>query len=137
MQKIFERSRHHWSFQPIQDPRVPPVPPNGHSIDAFVLARLKPNGLNFAKPADRQTLIRRLYHDLLGLKPSFPQVQAFIADRDPQAYANLVDDLLASPDSEKGGEGIGWTLPATRIPKDILRAGKAGRIPTLTLTAIG
>ena len=97
MQKIFERSRNHWAFQPIQEPRVPPVPPNGHSIDAFVLARLKANGLNFAKPADRQTLIRRLYHDLLGLKPSFPQVQAFIADRDPQAYANLVDDLLASP----------------------------------------
>ncbi len=97
MQKIFERSSNHWAFQPIQDPRVPPVLPNGHSIDAFVLARLKTNGLNFAKPADRQTLIRRLYHDLLGLKPSFPKIQAFIADRDPQAYANLVDELLASP----------------------------------------
>jgi len=97
MQKIFERSGNHWAFQPIQDPRIPPGPPKGHSIDAFVLARLKPNGLNLAKPANRQTIIRRLYHDLLGLKPSFLQVQAFLADQDPKAYANLVDELLASP----------------------------------------
>ncbi len=66
-------------------------------IDAFVLARLKKEGLTPSAPADRRTLIRRVYFDLTGLPPSPAQVNAFVADRSREAYVKLVDGLLASP----------------------------------------
>jgi hypothetical protein len=66
-------------------------------IDAFVLAALKRQNLSPSLEADRRTLIRRLYFDLLGLPPSYEEVEAFIGDEDPRAYERLVDRLLASP----------------------------------------
>ncbi len=84
-----------WSLQPI----VKAPPPSGatHPVDAFIRARLAAAGLRPAAPADARTLIRRLYFDLTGLPPTPEEIAAFAADRSPDAYARLVDRLLASP----------------------------------------
>jgi mono/diheme cytochrome c family protein len=66
-------------------------------IDAFILAGLEKRGLKPAPPADRRTLIRRAYYDLIGLPPTGAEVEAFVADPAPDAYERLVDRLLASP----------------------------------------
>jgi len=88
--------RRHWAFQP----RVAVEPPKAtgvsHAIDAFVRIRIEREGLKPAPPADRATLIRRLYFDLTGLPPSPERVHAFITSRAPNAYERLVDELLAS-----------------------------------------
>src|SRR5438128_2693611 len=66
-------------------------------IDLFILAKLKENNLQFSPEADRPTLIRRLYFDLIGLPPTPQQVESFVNDQSPNAYENLVEELLASP----------------------------------------
>jgi hypothetical protein len=66
-------------------------------MDAFVLAKLREQGLSFSPEADRVTLIRRLSFDLIGLPPTPEEVAAFVDDPSPQAYEALVDRLLASP----------------------------------------
>jgi len=65
-------------------------------VDAFVLARLEREGLAPAKPADAATLLRRVTFDLTGLPPSPEQIDAFVKDKSPNAYANVVERLLAS-----------------------------------------
>ena len=96
MKSIFEKADTHWAFQPINKK---PIPDSEFSnfIDAFINEGLQEQSLTFAKPANRQTIIRRLYHDLLGLKPTYEEIKEFIDDTNPRAYANLVDQLLASP----------------------------------------
>src|SRR6202041_471936 len=69
----------------------------GEPIAAFPLARLEKDGLEFAPEADKPTLIRRATYDLTGLPPTPEEVQAFVEDKSPDAYAKLVDRLLASP----------------------------------------
>lgn len=91
--------RTHWAFQPL---RPVPIPqPQGqhstHPIDALVLAKLEPQGLQLSPQADRRTLIRRAYFDLVGLPPTFDEVQAFVTDPAPDAWERLIDRLLASP----------------------------------------
>ena len=86
----------HWSFQPLVRP-VCPGNSTGHEIDAFIRARLSEDKLTLNPQADRQTLIRRLSFDLLGLPPTPEEVAAFEADSDPQAWERLVDRYLASP----------------------------------------
>ena len=66
-------------------------------IDAFVLDRLEKAGLEPSPTADRRTLIRRASYDLTGLPPSPEEVDAFVDDPDPDAFARVVDRLLASP----------------------------------------
>ncbi|MCC7375493.1 MAG: PSD1 domain-containing protein [Verrucomicrobiales bacterium] len=90
----------HWAFQPIRRPAIPATPSGGaarNSIDAFLLAALRPKGLALSPEAPRRTLIRRLYFDLWGVPPSPADVEAFVADPRPEAYDDLVDRLLASP----------------------------------------
>src|SRR5260370_6404015 len=70
-------------------------------IDAFVLARLESRGLSLTTPADRLTLLRRVTLDLIGLPPTIAEQDAFLADKSPDAYAKVVDRLLAS---ERHGE---------------------------------
>ncbi|MBV8879992.1 MAG: DUF1549 domain-containing protein [Planctomycetaceae bacterium] len=81
----------HWSFQPIVRPG------SGSTIDDFLLARLRKEGLGYAPEADRRTLIRRLSFDVCGLPPSPEAVAEFEADVRPDAYERLVDRMLASP----------------------------------------
>ncbi len=68
-----------------------------NEIDRFVLAKLEAQGLKPAPEADKRTLIRRLYFDLIGLPPSPEEVKAFAANDSPRAYEDLVDKLLADP----------------------------------------
>ncbi len=91
--------RDFWSLQPVGRPDVPTV--DGQSftnpIDAFVRARLATEGFQPAPEADRRTLIRRVYYDLIGLPPTFDEIESFAADTTPDAYERLVDRLLESP----------------------------------------
>jgi Protein of unknown function (DUF1549)/Protein of unknown function (DUF1553)/Planctomycete cytochrome C len=91
----------HWSLKPVQTPPVPDVQTyerwGRNPIDQFVLARLAERGLRPAPEADRRTLIRRVYFDLIGLPPSPEEIDAFVADPDSRAYEKLVDKLLESP----------------------------------------
>jgi hypothetical protein len=68
-----------------------------HPIDAFIRARLRPEGMESAPEADRITLLRRLHFDVVGLPPTLEEVDAFLADESPGAYERVVDRLLASP----------------------------------------
>jgi hypothetical protein len=89
-----------WSLRPLARPPVPAVKDRGWvrtSVDAFIVARLEAGGLRPSAEADRRTLIRRLTFDLHGLPPTSEEVEAFLADRRPTAYEDLVDRLLASP----------------------------------------
>ena len=84
---------HWWSFQPMVKPAVTsPL----SSIDYFVQAQLAERGLTPAEEADKRTLVRRLYYNVIGLPPEYEVVEAFVNDDDPEAYAKLVDQLLAS-----------------------------------------
>jgi cytochrome c553 len=97
---IMARGKNHWSFQPLTRPPVPAVKAAGwvrNPIDAFVLKRLEARGLKPNPAATRSELIRRVTYDLTGLPPTPEEVRAFETDRDPNAYAKLVDRLLASP----------------------------------------
>ena len=90
----------HWAFQPRQDPTPPEIEAaawDGSPIDRFVYAKLQQAGLHPSAEADRQTLIRRLNLDLLGLPPSPEDVEAFVANQRPDAYERVVDQVLASP----------------------------------------
>jgi mono/diheme cytochrome c family protein len=94
------RYAQHWAFVPPQRPPLPPVRNQRwarNPIDRFVLARLEREGLRPAPEADRATLIRRVTLDLTGLPPTLAEVDAFLADRSPDAYEKVVDRLLASP----------------------------------------
>lgn len=99
---IAEQASKHWAFQPVK-PTAPPsvkeIAWPQSEIDAFVLAKLEQAGLKPAPHADRRTLVRRAYFDLLGLPPTPEEVAEFLAvpgdDRD--AFRGLVDKLLQSP----------------------------------------
>ncbi len=101
----------HWAFIAPKRPAVPAVesraarprpgePSNaatGNPIDAFIRARLAQEGLAPSAEADRRSLIRRVTLDLTGIVPAPEEVEAFVADKSPDAYAKVVDRLLASP----------------------------------------
>ncbi len=95
-----KRASEYWAFQPVKQPQVPQIVDGGWSrnaVDRFVFQKLKATGLSPAPEADRATLIRRLYFDLIGLPPAPEEVAAFVNDPQPDAYEKLVDRLLASP----------------------------------------
>ncbi len=95
-----EASKKHWSFRPVLDPALPKVEHSDRvasPVDAFILAKLEEKKLEPSPPADRRTLIRRATFDLIGLPPTPAEVDAFLADESPEAFAKVVDRLLASP----------------------------------------
>ena len=83
-----------WSFKPVKRPAVPA---GDNPVDHFIRTKLRDKGLSPSPEADRRTLIRRLYFDLIGLPPTPEEVDAFVTDTAPDAYEKLVDRLLASP----------------------------------------
>ncbi len=94
-----ESWRSHWAFQPIKKgevPRVDHADQVANPIDAFILARLEPLGIGLAPKADRRTLIRRVSYDLTGLPPTRDEIDSFEKDRAEDAFAKVVDRLLAS-----------------------------------------
>jgi len=90
----------HWAFVAVRRPPVPPAPPGAvvrNPIDNFVLAMLAARGLSPTAEADRPTLARRVFLDLIGLPPTPEEVDAFVNDAAAGAYERMVDRLLASP----------------------------------------
>ena len=112
---IQDSEKPHWAFQPIAHPKAPSVKNRRQVrsvIDSFVLQRLEQEGLKLSDEADKAALVRRLSLDLIGLPPTPAEIDAFLADRSRDAYARLVDRLLASPHyGEKWGR---WWLDAAR-----------------------
>lgn len=86
----------YWAFRPVTRPAVPKTPLL-NPIDSFIASALKAKGLTLSPPADRRTLLRRAYFDMVGLPPTPEETQAFLADRSPNAYEKVVDRLIASP----------------------------------------
>ncbi len=90
----------HWAFQPVRHPQLPKVKSAAWGrtpIDRFILAALEERHIRPNPPADRRTLLRRASYDLIGLPPSADEIAAFEADKSPDAFAKVVDRLLASP----------------------------------------
>ena len=103
---VFERSsetragRDWWSLQPVLRPALPRLRRHAqpeHPIDAFILAKLEEENVEPAPPADRRTLLRRLYYDLIGLAPTESEIEAFLDDSDPGAWSREIDRLLDRP----------------------------------------
>ena len=94
----------HWSYEP---PVKAAIPPGANPVDTLVARRLAAVGLTPSREADRRTLIRRLSSDLIGLPPTAAEVAAFVADPAADAYARVVERLLADP---RYGErmALGW-----------------------------
>lgn len=93
-------ARQRWPFTPLVAPAIPEVKDTAQAknpVDRFIMSRLEEKGLTPAPPADRRTLIRRATFDLTGLPPSPAEVAAFVNDPSPDAFARVVDRLLASP----------------------------------------
>ncbi|MFN0085614.1 MAG: DUF1549 and DUF1553 domain-containing protein [Blastocatellia bacterium] len=87
----------HWAFLAVRSPDVPRVKgKTNNPIDNFLLARLEAAGFQFNRPADKYTLIRRATYDLTGLPPAPEEIDAFLADKSPEAFTRVIDRLLAS-----------------------------------------
>jgi len=100
VQATNKASRDHWAFKPITHPAVPQVEDarwSANPVDAFILAKLQANEMKPNPPADKRTLIRRATFDLLGLPPTQAEIKDFLEDNAPDAFAKVVDRLLASP----------------------------------------
>ena len=89
----------HWAFKPMVKV-VPPDDPSGWSrneIDRFIIEKLRANSLEPVAAADKRTLLRRAYFNLIGLSPTPEELSAFLADNSPSAYSEVIEKLLASP----------------------------------------
>ena len=90
----------HWAYLPLTNPAPPKVKHASRvqsPVDAFLLAKLEEQHLTFAPPADKRTLLRRVYYDLIGLPPTAEEIHAFERDHSRNAFAKIVDRLLTSP----------------------------------------
>ena len=97
---VYAPSKDHWSFKPVVQPEVPATQHPAWCqtpVDNFILADLESAGMQPSAAASRRTLIRRVTYDLTGLPPTEAEIQAFLGDMSPDAYAKVVDRLLASP----------------------------------------
>ena len=96
----WNKAREWWSFRPLAAPKVPGVKQKrwpANDLDRFILARLEKEGLKPATDADKRVLIRRATFDLIGLPPTPEEVDAFLKDKSRDAFAKVVERLLASP----------------------------------------
>jgi hypothetical protein len=97
---ISEKDRDFWSFRPVEEPAPPAVRDETWvktPIDRFILARLDSSGLEPSPPADKRVLLRRVTFDLIGLPPTPEEIADFENDHSTEAFARVVDRLLASP----------------------------------------
>jgi hypothetical protein len=97
---VRERDSIHWAFQPIAKPSIPAVKNSAwpqSPIDHFILTQLEREQITPAERADKRTLIRRVTFDLTGLPPAHAEIENFLSDEQPDAFAKVVDRLLESP----------------------------------------
>lgn len=95
-----EKGREHWAFRPVKTVAPPEVKDAAwvrNEVDRFTLAAMEKAGAKPAPDADRAALLRRVTFDLTGLPPTPAEVNAFAQDNAPEAFARVVDRLLASP----------------------------------------
>ena len=95
-----DEGKSHWAYTPVVDSPVPSVADPARvatPVDNFILSQLEAHKLVPSPRADKRTLIRRVTFDLIGLPPTVAEVNDFLADESPEAYAKVVDRLLASP----------------------------------------
>jgi len=92
-------AKRHWAFEPVKKVELPRRSLRGsdNPIDRFVLAKLRERKLNPVAHADKRTLARRVYFDLIGLPPTPEELNVFLNDQSPHAWSNLIERLLASP----------------------------------------
>ncbi len=97
---LTDKARRHWAYQSVTKPAVP-INKNQQwcrtPVDCFILQKVEAAGMLPAPDANKETLIRRAYYDLVGLPPSPQEIDAFLGDKTPQAWGKVVDHLLASP----------------------------------------
>lgn len=99
-EEVNEQQRNHWAWRALQKPAVPSVSERGfvrNPIDAFILSRVEAAKGSMAPAATPATLLRRVYLDLIGIPPTPKELEAFVANPSEEAYAKVVDDLLARP----------------------------------------
>jgi hypothetical protein len=99
-QAVQTSNQRYWAFVKPEKPEPPKVAAADwvrNPIDNFVLSKLEEKGLKPAPEASRTVLIRRVYYDLIGLPPTPEEIKAFVSDKSPKAYEELIDRLLASP----------------------------------------
>ena len=96
---VNEQTKQWWSYQPVKRPALPEVDNDwsSHPIDQFIYEKLSAKGLQPSPPVDRRQLVRRVFYDLTGLPPTQQEVDEFLADDSDDAYAKLIERLLASP----------------------------------------
>jgi hypothetical protein len=95
-----DSGKKHWAWQPLKKPAVPETKDPSWAktpVDNFILAKLEEKDLKPNPPADKRTLIRRATFDLIGLPPTPQEVEDFVKDESPDAFAKVVDRLMASP----------------------------------------
>jgi hypothetical protein len=127
----------HWAFAPVK-PVSPPPDPIGWSrnpIDRFLAAKWRAQGLRPVPLADKRTLIRRLTFDLTGLPPTPQEIADFLGDNSPNAYAKVIDRLLASPSygerwgrhwmdvahyADTAGDNADYPIPEIRLYRDYI-----------------
>lgn len=87
----------HWAYEPVSDPRPPAIENAATDIDRFLLERLAAKGLKYSTPVSRAQWIRRATLDLIGVPPTWSEVEAFVSDTSELAYERVIDRLLESP----------------------------------------
>lgn len=95
-----KRFQEHWSWRPVEKPELPPVQKTdwpGNPIDHFILSQIEKAGLTPADEAEKETWLRRVNFDLIGLPPTPEEIEQFQKDESTDAHAKVVDRLLASP----------------------------------------
>jgi hypothetical protein len=97
---LTDTARKHWAYQPVKKPAIPSNKNQQWCrtpVDAFILQKLEEKNMVPAPDAEKEALLRRATYDLIGLPPETDEVKAFLADTSPNAFAKVVDRLLASP----------------------------------------
>jgi hypothetical protein len=97
---LTDNARHHWAYQPVTKPAVPTVKNRAWCttvVDAFILDKIESKGMTPSGTAEKEVLLRRATFDLIGLPPTLQEIEDFMADSSPYAFAKVVDRLLASP----------------------------------------
>jgi len=128
-----DKAKKYWAFRPVREPKTPDVKGASTPIDAFIEARLRDAKLKPLERADKRTLLRRATFDLTGLPPTQEQIDAFLSDRSPDAFAKVVDRLLASREygrrwgrhwldvaryADTCGDGCDRPVPEARLYRD-------------------
>ena len=115
----FAQGRKWWAFQPVAELPAPHVKDTqwvSSKIDAFILNKLESNSLKPSPEADPRTLVKRVYVDIVGYKPTYDEVETYVADRSPDRYEKLVDRLLDSP--QYGERWARYWLDVARYAED-------------------